>query len=161
MESWKKIFRPLGHAILRNNRYEPRRSIPSFFIRQLGVTDHNELARWSGVVFAGPFLTAFIATPLWGNLGDTFGRKLMVVRTMIGLGLSQIFVGFSQNVWQLFLFRIHQGAISGFIASTLALVSTSTPKEKTGYALGLLHSATAGGTVLGPALGGFLADHIG
>lgn len=132
-----------------------------FYIRQLGVVDDNDLARWSGFVFAGPFLTAFIATPLWGNLGDKYGKKPMVVRAIIGLGLSQILIGFSQNVWQLFLFRILQGAISGFIASALALVSTSTPKEKTGYALGLMQSATAGGTVLGPALGGVLADHIG
>jgi MFS family permease len=162
MEPWKKNLYVLWGtqflAMIGMNLAVP--FLP-FFIRQLGVTDQDALARWSGVVFAGPFLTAFIATPIWGYLGDKYGKKPMVVRAIIGLGLSQILVGFSQNVWQLFLFRILQGAISGFIASALALVSTSTPKEKTGYALGLMQSATAGGTVLGPALGGLLADHIG
>ena len=131
-----------------------------FYIRQLGITDPKQLAFWSGMVFAGPFLMAFIATPFWGSLGDKYGRKLMVIRALFGLGVAQIFIGFSQDVYQLLFFRVLQGAISGFIAATLALVSTSTPKEKVGYALGLLQSATAGGAVLGPAVGGILADFI-
>ena len=132
-----------------------------FYIRQLGVTDPDELVRWSGLVFSGPFMTAFIATPFWGALGDKHGRKLMVVRALFGLGISQLLVGLSQNVIQLFIFRLVQGAVSGFIASTLALVSTSTPKERIGHALGLLQSASAAGTVIGPFFGGVLADLIG
>jgi len=132
-----------------------------FYIRQLGITNPNDVARWSGIVFAGTFMTSFIATPFWGTMGDKYGKKLMVVRALFGLGLSQIFIGFSQDVFQLFIFRLLQGAISGFIAASLALVSTSTPKERIGYALGILQSATAGGTMIGPAFGGFLADIIG
>lgn len=132
-----------------------------FFIRSLGVTDESELAHWSGLVFAGPFFLSFIATPLWGTLGDRYGRKLMVVRAIFGLAISQVLIGFSQDVYQLFFFRIVQGAISGFIASALALVSTNTPKERIGYAIGLMQSATAGGMVLGPLIGGLLADLIG
>ncbi|MBI5020009.1 MAG: MFS transporter [Ignavibacteriales bacterium] len=132
-----------------------------FYIRQLGVTDQTELARWSGLVFAGPFFTAFIATPIWGSMGDKYGKKAMVVRAIIGLGVSQVLIGFSQNVYHLLFFRLLQGAISGFIAATLALISSSTPRERIGYALGLLQSANAGGTMLGPAIGGFLADIMG
>jgi DHA1 family multidrug resistance protein-like MFS transporter len=132
-----------------------------FYIRDLGISNEKELAQWSGLVFAGPFITSFIATPLWGSLGDKHGRKLMVVRAIFGLALSQVFIGFSQNVYQLFFFRMVQGAISGFIPAALTLVSTSTPKARIGYALGLLQSATAGGIMVGPAVGGFLADIIG
>lgn len=132
-----------------------------FFIRQLGVTDPDDLSRWSGVVFAGPFFLSVIATPYWGSLGDRYGRKIMVVRALYGLALSQILMGFSQNVYQLLAFRIVQGAISGFIASALALVSTNTPKQHIGYALGFIQSASAGGMVLGPFVGGVLADLIG
>jgi DHA1 family multidrug resistance protein-like MFS transporter len=85
----------------------------------------------------------------------------MVVRAIFGLALSQVFIGLSQNVYQLVFFRFLQGAISGFIASALALVSTNTPKEKIGYALGILQSSTAAGMVLGPSVGGLLADTIG
>ena len=132
-----------------------------FFIRQIGVTDPTELARWSGLVFSGPFVLSFIATPIWGNLGDRYGRKIMVVRAIFGLALSQVLIGFSQNVVQLLIFRIVQGAISGFIASALALVSTNTPKDRIGYALGFMQSSTAGGMVLGPFVGGLLADLVG
>ncbi len=132
-----------------------------FFIRTLGVTDHAEVTRWSGLAFAGPFISSFFFTPFWGNLGDKFGRKPMVIRALIGLAASQALVGLSQTVLQLFLFRILQGAISGFIAASLALVSTSAPKNRVGYALGILQSASAGGVVLGPFFGGVLADLIG
>jgi DHA1 family multidrug resistance protein-like MFS transporter len=132
-----------------------------FFIRSLGVEDHDELARWSGLVFAGPFVLSFLATPIWGAMGDRYGRKIMTVRAIFGLAISQLLIGFSQDVYQLFFFRIVQGAISGFIASALALVSTNTPKEKSGYAIGVLQSSTAAGMVLGPFLGGVLADLFG
>ncbi len=132
-----------------------------FFIRDLGVSSHEEVARWSGYVFSAPFLFAFIMTPIWGYLGDRYGRKLMVVRAVFGLGISQLLVGLSQNVEMLFLFRMLQGAISGFIAAALALVSANTPHERTGYALGILQSATAGGNVLGPLFGGPISDAFG
>ncbi|MBI5474591.1 MAG: MFS transporter [Ignavibacteriae bacterium] len=132
-----------------------------FFIRTLGVTDEAEVTRWSGLVFAGPFVSSFFATPFWGNMGDKYGRKPMVIRALIGLAASQILIGFSQTVFQVFVFRILQGAISGFIASALALVSTSAPKNRVGYALGVLQSASAGGVVLGPFFGGVLADLVG
>ncbi len=132
-----------------------------FYIRTLGVTDPDDLSRWSGIVFAGPFFLAIIATPFWGSLGDRHGRKAMVVRALFGLALSQVFLGLAQNVYQLLLFRMFQGAVSGFIASALALISMNTPKENIGYALGFIQSSSAGGMVLGPFFGGFLADLVG
>lgn len=131
------------------------------FVRQLGITSLEETAYWSGLVFAGPFFISFFLTPVWGNLGDKYGRKMMTVRAVIGLAIAQVLVGFSQDVTQLFLARLVQGLLSGFLPAAMALVAANTPKEKTGYALGLLQSATAGGTVLGPLLGGFISDLFG
>ena len=132
-----------------------------FFVRDLGVSDPDQVARWSGFVFAGPFFVAFFLIPLWGYLGDRYGRKLMVVRAIFGLAASQALIGLAQNVEMLFLFRMLQGAISGFISASLALVSANTPREKSGYAIGVLQTATASGQVIGPLLGGSLADLIG
>jgi len=131
------------------------------FVRELGITDVNETAKWSGFVFSGPFVLSFFLVPFWGYLGDKYGRKLMVIRAIFGLALAQLFIGFSQNVYQLLAARLVQGAISGFLPASLALISTTTPKEKTGYALGILQTATSAGTVLGPFFGGTLADTIG
>jgi len=162
MESWKKNLYVLwGTQFLVMMGMNMVIPFLPFYVRQLGITEADEVARWSGIVFAGTFMTSFVATPFWGKMGDKYGKKLMVVRALFGLGLAQIFIGFSQNVVQLFIFRLLQGAISGFIAASLALVSTSTPRDRIGYALGILQSATAGGTMIGPAVGGFLADMIG
>lgn len=131
------------------------------FIKTLGVTEPNELKRWSGLVVSAVFITAFIATPFWGWLGDKVGRKKMVIRAIFGLALSQFLAGLSADVYQLFIFRMLQGALSGFIAASLALVSANTPREKTGYAIGFLASSTAAGNILGPFVGGLLADSFG
>jgi len=129
-----------------------------YYIRDLGVTDPNELEKWSGLVFSGPFVLSFILTPVWGMLGDKYGKKPMVMRAVVGLAISQLLIGLSQNVFQLFVFRMVQGGISGFIASSLALVSSNTPREHSGYAIGVLQSSISSGNVIGPMLGGFLAD---
>lgn len=131
-----------------------------FFIRDLGVGGDESVAKWSGLVFAAPFVLSFFFIPFWGAMGDKYGRKLMVVRAIFGLAIAQILIGFSPNVEFLFFFRIIQGAISGFIPSALALVSSTSPKEKTGYAIGILQTATAAGTVIGPLVGGLLADIV-
>jgi DHA1 family multidrug resistance protein-like MFS transporter len=132
-----------------------------FYIRELGVTDPDAVARWSGFVYAGPFFLSFFFTPIWGALGDRYGRKLMCVRAIFGLAVSQALIGFSTSVEILFLLRMVQGAISGFIASALALVSANTPREKSGYAIGLLQTASSSGNVIGPLVGGSLADAFG
>lgn len=132
-----------------------------FYIRTLGVHDDAAVARWSGLVFAGPFLPSFFLTPVWGYLGDRYGRKMMTVRAIFGLALSQLLISFAPNVEMLFVFRMIQGAISGFLASALALVSANTPREKSGYAIGLLQTATSSGNVVGPLIGGSLADAFG
>ncbi len=129
-----------------------------FYIRELGVTNPDELEHWSGIVFSGPFILSFILTPVWGMLGDRFGKKTMVMRAIFGLAVSQLLIGFSANVVQLFIFRMVQGAISGFIASSLALVSAGTPKEKSGYAIGILQTSISSGTVIGPFIGGIISD---
>lgn len=132
-----------------------------FYIQTLGVTSPDAVARWSGYVFSGPFFISFFLTPVWGFLGDRYGRRIMVIRAIFGLGISQALMGLSQNVEMLFFFRMLQGAISGFIAAALALVSSSTPREHSGYALGLLQTASASGGVIGPLVGGSLADTFG
>ncbi|MDI6780175.1 MAG: MFS transporter [Bacteroidota bacterium] len=162
MEIWKKnLYTIWGAQLLAMVGMNLVVPFLPFFVRQLGVEGDDAVAKWSGIVFAGPFLLSLFFTPFWGAMGDCYGRKLMVVRAIFGLGISQALIGISPNVEFLLFFRMVQGAISGFISSALALVSSTTPKNKTGYAIGLLQAATAAGTVIGPLVGGFLADTVG
>jgi len=129
-----------------------------FYIRDLGITNPDDIEKWSGLVFAGPFVVSFFITPIWGALGDRWGKKAMILRAIAGLAVSQFLCGISQSALELFLYRLFQGAASGFIAAALALVSASTPKEKSGHSIGILQTAISSGTVIGPLLGGFIAD---
>ena len=85
----------------------------------------------------------------------------MIVRAMLGLSLANVLMGFSQNAAQFLIFRLLQGCLSGFLAPSLALVASSTPEDKTGYALGTLQTALISSLILGPLLGGVLIHFMG
>ena len=131
------------------------------YLRDLGVDGDQSLKIWSGVVFSSAFMVSACMQPLWGILGDRVGRKPMIVRAMLGLGLAHILMGFAQNPYHLLLCRLFQGCFAGFLAPSLALVSSSAPEEKTGYALGTLQMALISSLILGPLLGGVLIHFMG
>lgn len=131
------------------------------YVRELGVTKLADTKWWAGLIQAGPFFLSFLTTPLWGALGDKYGKKPMVIRAIFGLSLSVFLMAFAQDVWQLFFLRIFQGAVSGFVAASLALVAATTPTARSGYAIGFLQTSISAGTVVGPLFGGVLADVFG
>lgn len=131
------------------------------FVRQLGINDTVAVHHWSGYVFSAPFLTAIIAQPIWGALADRYSRKTMVVRAVIGLAVAFALMGFSRNVQELFLWRLVQGGISGFIAATLGFVVAETPHAFRGYAIGVLQTSQSIGAVIGPFLGGIISHYAG
>lgn len=130
-------------------------------VRSLGVDDAGSVQRWSGSIFSAPFLFAALMTPVWGWVGDRFGRKRMVMRALLGLALALALMSFATSPAQLLVLRALQGAVSGFIPAAIALVSAAAPRERQGYALGALSSAQAAGIVMGPLAGGILADLVG
>lgn len=131
------------------------------FVLELGVHDPVQAKFWSSLVFAGPYFLSIFAVPIWGMLGDRYGQKKMVIRAIFGLALAVFLMGFSVNVQQLFALRVFQGASSGFIAAALAFVSKNTPKNRNGYAIGILQSASSAGVIIGPFFGGILSDISG
>ncbi|WP_117155276.1 MFS transporter [Paraliobacillus quinghaiensis] len=133
----------------------------SLYIETLGNFSESYVQRWSGIIFGVTFVTAFIFSPLWGKIGDRYGRKHILVFSAIGLGLSVLLMGFVNSVWQLFLLRLFMGVFTGFISMSQALISTQTPKHIAGRVLGTLQTGSVTGTLMGPLLGGVLADAIG
>lgn len=131
------------------------------FIEHLGVGDVASVARWSGAAFGSTFFLAAIFSPIWGRLADTHGRKLMLMRASLGMAIIMALMGFSQNIYQLVGLRIIMGAVSGYCSTSIALIAIQTPKEHSGWALGTLSTSQVGGMLLGPLLGGILAECIG
>src|SRR5699024_8614113 len=75
---------------------------------------------WSGWVFAVTFITAFIFSPIWGRIGDKYGRKKILMMSATGLAISLMLMGFATSVWQLFLLRFIMGVFTGFILMSQA-----------------------------------------
>ena len=130
------------------------------YVRELGVAD-ADAPLWSGLIIAAPFLTAAIMTPIWGVLGDRYGRKNMVIRGVAGLAIAMTLMGFATNVWVLFYLRIFQGAVSGFVASNNAFITTQAPSEKTTSSLATLQTSISAGNIIGPLIGGLVSDAFG
>ncbi|WP_339316041.1 MFS transporter [Paenibacillus sp. FSL R10-2734] len=132
-----------------------------YLAKDLGVQGEHEIGIWAGLIFAANFLTSFIFQPLWGKLADKYGRKIMLLRSSFGMAIVMVLMGFAQSPMQLLLLRLLNGTISGFNPASIALVSSTTPKERMGFSMGLMQSGSVAGTILGPLIGGLLADLIG
>jgi MFS transporter, DHA1 family, multidrug resistance protein len=128
-----------------------------YYIQEMGITDPKAVTAWAGVIFAGNFVTAFLFQPLWGSLSDRFGRKIMILRSGFGMALVMVLMGFAQ----LLILRLINGTISGYTPAATSLVAANTPKEKLGFAMGVLQSGTVAGTILGPLIGGGLSIWVG
>ena len=131
------------------------------YIEQMGIHDPGDVARWSGIVFGANFISLGIFSPVWGKFADKYGRKPMVLRASLWLAIIMVCMGFAQNVYQLTALRICQGAMSGFQTASITLVAMQTPKERSGWALGMLYTAQVGGGLLGPLIGGALSAFVG
>jgi Arabinose efflux permease len=126
-----------------------------------GLSGEHEVAAWTGVIFAGNFVTAFLFQPIWGKLADRHGRKVMLLRSGFGMATVTLLMGFATEPWHLLVLRLLNGTISGFNPAAVALVSATTPKEKMGFAMGVIQSGLIAGTVMGPLMGGAFADQFG
>ncbi|MDX5474115.1 MAG: MFS transporter, partial [Bacillaceae bacterium] len=133
----------------------------SLFIDSLGDFSQSYIQRWSGIIFGVTFLTAFFVSPIWGRIGDKYGFKPILIITGTGIATSILLLSFVTTVHELFILRLFMGVVTGFIPTSIALISAQTDKEIAGKTLGTLQTGTVSGGLLGPLLGGVLADAFG
>jgi DHA1 family multidrug resistance protein-like MFS transporter len=131
------------------------------YVEQLGVIGHGALNMWSGLVFSITFLFSAMASPFWGGLADRKGRKIMLLRSALGMACVMALMGFAQNIWQLLVLRALLGLLGGFIPNANALIATQMPRNRSGWAMGTLSTGGVAGALLGPLAGGLLADTYG
>src|SRR5437870_4372819 len=130
-------------------------------VRHLGVTEPSAVALWSGVLIGLGPLSDVVASPLWGRLADRIGGRPLLLRTVFGFAALNALSAMAADVWQLAMLRLLMGALGGFTAVALTLASLSAPPEQTTRAIALVQSAQILGQMVGPALGGLMADHWG
>ena len=162
MKNWKKnlyvVFFAEMIAITGINFVIP--FLP-FYIKELGISDTEQVAHWSGWLMGAPALVMILVSPIWGYLADRVGRKPMIERAMFGSAISIFLMAWASNVYQLLILRLIQGALTGTVAACTALISASSPSKKMGFSLGLVQTGIFLGNFLGPLLGGVSADILG
>ncbi len=131
------------------------------YVEELGVSNHAAIVQWSGIAYGATFLAAACVAPIWGRLGDIYGRKLMLVRASLGMTIAISLMGMAGSVWQLVALRLFVGLAGGYASGSMVLVATQTPKDRSAWALGVLSSGIMAGNLVGPLIGGALPPIIG
>ena len=130
-------------------------------LRELGQLSSQALAWASGLAYAGPMAMAMCFTPWWGRLGDRTGHKPMLLRALIALAVTQLWIATADDTVSILVARLLQGALAGFIAAAQAYGVCLVPSDRRGSLMANLQVATAIGSVMGPLAGGWIFDAFG
>ena len=131
------------------------------YIAELGTTDVAEIAMWTGLTLgATPTVTA-ISAPLWGRVGDRYGSKLLVIRSLIAFILTTAAMGSVTAPWQLLALRALLGVFAGYGALTISMAAESSPRDRMAQAIGMVQTGHRLGPAVGPVIGGLLAPVVG
>ena len=134
--------------------------LPVYLLRELGVAP-EEVNFWAGISFAVTFLGCTIMAPYWGALADHVGQRKMAIRAGYGLALSYFLTGACQDMYQLIGVRILCGLVAGFVPACMSMASSSLPESRMGWGMGLMQTAMASGSIMGPLMGGYMASWFG
>ncbi|RCS21747.1 MFS transporter [Phyllobacterium salinisoli] len=111
-------------------------------------------------VYVCPMLGISLTSAFWGRMGDRHGNRLMMVRALIGLAVTQLLVAFAQDVWTILALRFLQGACAGYIAPAQAYgVQITGGRDRAGL-FAWLQVATNVGSLGGAFLGGLILDAL-
>ena len=135
--------------------------IMPLLLPELGVKTVAGIDIWAGVLSGITSFVAAFASPVWGRVADQHGRKLMLLRSSVAIGCFTILMGLSANVWQFCAARTLMGVFAGFSSAAIALVASQVPESRLGYSLGWLSTGQLVGSLVGPIVGGGLADLTG
>jgi DHA1 family multidrug resistance protein-like MFS transporter len=131
------------------------------FIGQLGVTEVGRIAIWTGASLGvTPGLTALLA-PAWGRLGDRYGRKIMIERSLASFVILMVAMAYVTRAWHVLALRTVQGLFAGYGSLSVAMAAESAPRERMPQAIGLVQTAQRIGPAIGPVIGGALAAIVG
>ncbi|HEL1995879.1 TPA: multidrug efflux MFS transporter [Streptococcus suis] len=132
----------------------------SVFVEELGVAA-GQVEYYAGLAVSANAFAAAVMAPIWGSLADRYGRKPMMVRAAFAMIFTMGGMAFVPNVFWLIVLRVLNGIFTGYIPNATALIASQVPKDKTGYALGTLSTGAVAGNLIGPTLGGILAEMVG
>jgi multidrug resistance protein len=120
-------------------------------------TAFNATPRTVGLLFASYSIMQLIFSPILGGLSDKYGRRPVLLLSIIGTGLGFLILGMATTLWMLFLGRILDGITGGNISTAQAYIADITTEENRAKGMGLIGAAFGLGFIFGPAIGGILS----
>ena len=162
MVTWRRTLYALWLAqLLAIIGFSLRIPFLPFFLEELGTETFEQQALWAGFITGGGAAIMAITAPMWGALADRYGRRIMVLRAMFVASVTISLMALATSPWHLLGLRFLEGAMTGTVAAATTLIATVVPKERMGYAMGMMQMAVFSGSSIGPFFGGVLADLIG
>ena len=119
----------------------------------------SHAAQWGGWLFFVYALMQFLCAPLIGNLSDRFGRRPVLIASLLALGVDYVITGLAPTIAWLFIGRFLSGIAGASYTTVNAYIADITPPEKRAASFGLTGAAFSVGFILGPALGGTLGAY--
>ena len=162
METWKRtVYISLVCVFCTAFGVSQLAPILPLYFHDLGVQTPEAMSLWSGLATGATYIIVCLAAPFWGRVADKKGRKITLIRSSFGMALCNALIAFQTTPEGVVLIRLIQGLVSGFYSASITLIASETPIKRTGWALGLLASANLAGSLIGPLLGGYIADTVG
>ncbi len=127
-------------------------------VAQLGHTDNDGAAVIGGTILFGYALMQFLCAPIIGGLSDRFGRRPVLMATLVAMAIDYAMMAWAPTLAWLFAGRLISGAMGATWAAANSCIADLFPPEERGSKFGLLGGAGASGFVLGPAIGGVLGE---
>lgn len=121
-----------------------------------GLSDAARFGGWLMMVYA---LMQFFFSPVMGNISDRFGRRPVLLLTLLLLGIDYLIMAWAPTLAWLFLGRLIAGIAASTYSTCYAVIADVTPAEKRTQTFGLVGAAFGTGFILGPLIGGLLGEY--
>lgn len=131
------------------------------YVKDVGDLSVPAAAAWSGAILGVTPVVSGVVSPVWGALGDRFGHKLLLQRSLLGFAIALGAMGFAHSPVDLLIARLAMGLVGGFSVAAQSMLSMSVPKNRIMTSLGHCSAARVLGMGIGPLPGGVLADAFG
>lgn len=124
-------------------------------LQEGGLAAASHTFGWLAAIYS---LMQFLCAPLLGSLSDRFGRRPVILASLLGAGLDYFLLAYAPNLAWFFVGRVIAGVTGANFAAAAAYIADVSPPEKRAANFGLIGAAFGLGFIIGPALGGLLGD---
>jgi DHA1 family tetracycline resistance protein-like MFS transporter len=137
--------------------------MPDLIIELAGLTPETPHAvsyasKIGGWMLAAYAIMQFFCAPIMGGLSDRYGRRPVLLASLFGFGIDYLFLALAPSLWWLFVGRIIAGVMGASFTTAGAYIADISTTEKRAQNFGIIGAAFGLGFILGPVIGGFLAD---